>query len=121
MTFEVLKVWIGAGASLGIFTAAGLVLRWYWNRTRWRRFQVLIRAWARDETFDLELSTNEWRSLVAIKMCDAWFGPTEVQQFLEFAVLVARGRASLELRGRVKFTKEGENGHGGAADHLQKG
>ena len=121
MTFEVRKVWIGAGASLGVFTAAGLVLRWYWNRIRWRQFEVLIRSWARDKTWNLDLSMDEWRSLVAIKMCEAGFSPPEVQQFLEFAVLVARGRASLEFQGRIKFTKEGENGHGGTTDHRTEG
>ena len=120
MTFEVLKVWIGAGASLGVFTAAGLVLRWYWNRTRWRRFEVLIRSWA-TENFNPDLSTDEWRSLVAIKMCEAEFSPTEVQQFLDFAVIMAKGRASLEFQGTINFTKEGENGHGSTTHKHPKG
>jgi hypothetical protein len=121
MTFEALKTWIGIAASLGVFAAVGVILRWYWNRTRWRRFEVLIRSWARDETFGLELSAEEWQSLVAIKMCEAEFSPTEVQQFLDFAVIVAKGRASLEYQGQIKFANERENEHGGSTDHRTKG
>ncbi len=121
MNFELLKAGIGAAASLGVFAAAGWVLRWYWNRTRWRRFEVLIRSWARDEVFDLDLSAEEWQSLIAIKMCESEFNPAEAQQLLSFAVIVGKGRASLEFQGQIKFTKEREHEPRDSKDGGPKG
>lgn len=121
MTMELLKVWIALGASLGVFAAIGASVRWYWNRTRWRHFEDTIRTWASGEAFSLDLSQDEWRSLVAIKMWEAEFSPAEVLRFIEFAVIFAKGSASLEFQGRIKFTNDQEGEHGGRADNGTKG
>lgn len=121
MTVELLKVWIALGASLGVFAAIGATARWYWNRSRWRHFEEMIRTWAIGEAFSLDLSKDEWRSLVAIKMWEAGFSPAEVLQFLEFAVIFAKGSASLEFQGRIEFTSDQEEEHGGRADNGTKG
>lgn len=120
MTVELLKTWIGFCASAGVFAAVGVILKWYWSRTRWRRFEESIHSWVLNETFSLDLSQEEWRSLAAIKMWEAEFSPAEVLQFLEFAVIFAKGSAALEFQGRIEFTNDQEDEHGGRTDDGTK-
>ena len=110
MSTETAKTLLGLGASLGVFVSLGWMIVWYWNRIRWRRFEVLVRSWVRDEMLSDDLSGEEWKSLSAMKLSEAGFGPMEVQALLDLAVIVAKGRTSMEVRGRVQFkdNTEGE-------------
>jgi hypothetical protein len=87
----------------GIVAAVVWIARYAWHRLRWRRFCNLIRAWARDELIDDQLSDQEWKSLTAMKLYEAGFDPHETQGLAELAVLVAKGLASMLIRGRVQF------------------
>lgn len=106
---EAVKTWFGLGVSLGAFAVLGWVVHWYWNRLRWHWFQTRVRAWAREETLFDDLSEEEWKSLAALTLSKAEFTPAEVKSLLDLAVLVAKGRTSLELRGRIQFGEKGEN------------
>jgi hypothetical protein len=97
-----LATWIELSTSLGLAAAFVWSIRWYWYRHRWRRFEEAIRKWARDEHFFPEdLSSGEWKSLVAIKLSESWFSPTEIRELLDLAIIVAKGRTALEIRGRI--------------------
>ena len=102
MSVEAAKSWLGVGASSVVFAAIGWIAHWYWNRIRWTRFETSMRSWAHD-VFSDDLSELEWKSLTALKLFEAGFSPTEVQALLELAVLVARGKTSMEIRGRVQI------------------
>jgi hypothetical protein len=97
-----LTTWIELSTSLGLVAAVGWVARWYWHRRRWRRFERAIREWALNEQWlPEELSDDQWKSLVVIKLSEAEFSPAEIKELLELAVLVAKGCTSLEVRGRM--------------------
>lgn len=107
---EKFQVWIGVATGLvAVASSIGIlpVLIWYarfaWQRFRWLQFEQLMTVWVKDEWRDpSDLSDMEWKSLCAIKLSDAGFNPDEIQPLLEMAVLIARGRASLERYGRVQ-------------------
>ncbi len=100
LSTETVMGWLGIFSNIGLVAFLCLLVKWFWNRRRWRRFESSIRAWAQ-ETFDLDLEENEWKSLVAIKLSDAEFSPKEILQLLDLGVLVAKGRAALENREEV--------------------
>ena len=101
MSTETVIALLGVFSNIGLVALLGFLVKWFWNRRRWRRFETSIRTWAAQETFDLDLKEEEWKSLVAIKLSDAEFSPSEILQLLDLAVIVAKGRSSVEERGKV--------------------
>ena len=102
MGLESAKSWLEVATSLGLIVLLGALGKWFWDRRRWHRFENSIRAWARDETFSVKLSSDEWTSLVAIKLSDAGFTPAETLALLDLGVAVAKGHLSIETRGRIQ-------------------
>ena len=103
MNPEAAKALFGFLSSSVVVGVVVVVGRYCWYRTLWRRFRKSVQSWAEDDSFRDDLSEEEWKSLTAVKLYDAGFSPVEIQSLLELAVLVARGEASLVIRGRVQF------------------
>ena len=95
------KVILSGAVTLICVPLAVYFIRYYWDRRRWHKYEVLIRAWARDE-FSLEpLADDEWKALAAALLSEAGFEPTKTKELIELAVWFGTGVATLELRGRL--------------------
>jgi hypothetical protein len=99
---EVIANWVQIAAGLGAIAIAGWALRVYWHYWRWKQFEDLVRKWARREEFDIDrLTVEDWKSLAAIRLSEAHFTAFEIVALLDVAIVVAKGRASIEFRGRI--------------------
>ena len=102
MNYQTFVLGLQAAVNVGALGFLGLAVNWYWHRRRWRRFQKAISDWAREEEFETDQMTEkEWRSLVAMKLGDAQYSPSEILKLLDLAVIVAQGLASMAVRGRI--------------------
>ena len=100
MNLDAIHGWIAVASSVGVIPALLWFARWSWVRLSWVRFEELIDAWARGSFVNSQLTPEDWRSLCAMKLSEE-FGPSEVSEHLDLAVLVAKRRTSLILSGEI--------------------
>lgn len=82
-----------------------------WELRRWWRFEREIARLARDEFIPEDLSREELRGIVAVKLSNAGYEPERTAALLEFAIYFAVARMSFELTGKYgAFSKEVSDG-----------
>lgn len=77
------------------------LVRYWWERRRWRIFAQQIGKFARDEAFVELLTRDSLRALVAAELSDAGFEPKRIEELLEVAFQFALGRISQVTGGRI--------------------
>lgn len=90
---------VAVAVVLGGFGGIAYLVKFYWDRRRWRRFERLVEAY-RSNSLE-ELTDDEMQSLVAMKLVDAGFTPWQAKELLEVAVSVAKGRWAVEEHGGI--------------------
>ena len=108
LQFALLKIIYSCALSGILIPLAVYFARYWWDRHRWHAFEGLIRIWAEEETFDEDISKENWNALVAAKLSEAGFEPLKIKELLELSVLFARARVSQTVRGKINI--DGEDG-----------
>jgi hypothetical protein len=104
---ETLLAWaqiiLSGAATIILVPLAIYFTRYYWDRRRWHTFEGLIRNWAREEEmFQDDMTSDDWNALAAMKLSEAGFEPSKIKELTELAVWFAKGRASQEVKGRIR-------------------
>lgn len=95
LVLTIVEVFVGLGA----VRLLGAIVALVWSRWRWEMFKRSIEAWLTGLEQDAGrhpklLTEDEWRRQVANLLDQAYFGPAEVQTYLNLAVAFARGYAA---------------------------
>ena len=99
---ESLKSFAQVLAGFGLVTIVLAYLKHAAERRCWRTYKWLAEKWIDElirvhEVHPNELTETQWRAEVEQLLTDAKFGPLQIQQLLETAVVVAKGMANERL------------------------